>query len=235
MAQRASRTNFSSKGFTIVELLIVVVVIAILATITVVAYNGISQQAKTSVVSLAVNTWEKAIAMERATTDALPINNNASYCLGSAATDFPATDGFEAGSCYQQSMWLESNPSEVTTGNYSYEQEFFASWPSTVPRSNGLLPVTTTSVAIPSGGDVLHITSRARGIVATRGQAAPGGTLFLATGVTIGPNVIYTALQWTPQTEGDCMTGGSSNAMWVSVGGQTGGALSGDSCLLIYQ
>ena len=40
----------SSRGFTIVELLIVVVVIAILAAITIVAYNGISQKAKDSVV-----------------------------------------------------------------------------------------------------------------------------------------------------------------------------------------
>lgn len=41
----------SSKGFTIVELLIVVVVIAILAAITIVAYNGVSARAKTSKVS----------------------------------------------------------------------------------------------------------------------------------------------------------------------------------------
>lgn len=38
----------TSKGFTIVELLIVVVVIAILAAITIVSYSGISQRAKTS-------------------------------------------------------------------------------------------------------------------------------------------------------------------------------------------
>lgn len=38
-----------SKGFTIVELLIVIVVIAILATITIVAYNGVQNKAKTSV------------------------------------------------------------------------------------------------------------------------------------------------------------------------------------------
>ncbi len=37
-----------SRGFTIVELLIVVVVIAILAAITIVSYNGISRQAKNS-------------------------------------------------------------------------------------------------------------------------------------------------------------------------------------------
>lgn len=36
----------SLRGFTIVELLIVVVVIAILAAITIVAYNGITNQAK---------------------------------------------------------------------------------------------------------------------------------------------------------------------------------------------
>ena len=38
-----------SKGFTIVELLIVVVVIAILAAITIVAYSGITKQATESV------------------------------------------------------------------------------------------------------------------------------------------------------------------------------------------
>lgn len=38
----------SNRGFTIVELLIVVVVIAILAAITIVSYNGITQRAKTS-------------------------------------------------------------------------------------------------------------------------------------------------------------------------------------------
>jgi len=37
-------------GFTIVELLIVVVVIAILAAITIVAYNGIQNRAKSSAV-----------------------------------------------------------------------------------------------------------------------------------------------------------------------------------------
>jgi prepilin-type N-terminal cleavage/methylation domain-containing protein len=42
------RTNLRGRGFTIVELLIVVVVIAILAAITVVAFNGIQQRARDS-------------------------------------------------------------------------------------------------------------------------------------------------------------------------------------------
>lgn len=43
----------SRQGFTIVELLIVIVVIAILATITIVAYNGIQNQARSSAVQAA--------------------------------------------------------------------------------------------------------------------------------------------------------------------------------------
>ena len=41
----------TSRGFTIVELLIVIVVIAILAAITIVAYNGIQQRAKVTTAS----------------------------------------------------------------------------------------------------------------------------------------------------------------------------------------
>lgn len=41
-------TNIKSKGFTIVELLIVIVVIAILAAISIVAYNGIQNRSKTT-------------------------------------------------------------------------------------------------------------------------------------------------------------------------------------------
>lgn len=44
------------KGFTIVELLIVIVVIGILALITIIAYNGIQSRAKTSSAQSAANT-----------------------------------------------------------------------------------------------------------------------------------------------------------------------------------
>lgn len=48
------------KGFTIVELLIVVVVIAILAAITIVSYNGIQARATNSQALSAVNSYVKA-------------------------------------------------------------------------------------------------------------------------------------------------------------------------------
>lgn len=48
-----------AKGFTIVELLIVVVVIAILAAITIVAYNGIQNRAKASSAQSAASSVQK--------------------------------------------------------------------------------------------------------------------------------------------------------------------------------
>jgi prepilin-type N-terminal cleavage/methylation domain-containing protein len=50
-------------GFTIVELLIVIVVIAILAAITIVAYNGIQNRAKASAAQAAVSQAAKKIAL----------------------------------------------------------------------------------------------------------------------------------------------------------------------------
>ena len=52
-------TTKHDQGFTIVELLIVVVVISILAAITVVAYNGISKQAKLASRDATISQWKQ--------------------------------------------------------------------------------------------------------------------------------------------------------------------------------
>lgn len=49
----------ADKGFTIVELLIVIVIIGILAAITIVAYNGIQNRAKTSSAAAAATNFTK--------------------------------------------------------------------------------------------------------------------------------------------------------------------------------
>ena len=61
-AVRISRT--SQRGFTIVELLIVVVVIAILATITIVAYNGIQTRATMAKKQTDISSMTKAANKE---------------------------------------------------------------------------------------------------------------------------------------------------------------------------
>jgi len=54
-------SQFRKQGFTIVELLIVIVIIAILAAITIVAYNGITNRANTSSSKAAANSTIKKI------------------------------------------------------------------------------------------------------------------------------------------------------------------------------
>lgn len=64
--------NRKSQGFTIVELLIVIVVIGILAAITIVAYNGIQQRARTTVLTTDISKAARLMAAANASTGAYP-------------------------------------------------------------------------------------------------------------------------------------------------------------------
>lgn len=86
-----------NQGFTIVELLIVVVVIAILAAITVVSYNGIQNKAKTAAVQADLNSAVKKLHEYRITNstseqypNVLPATVSAS--TGNTYTYFPNVD-----------------------------------------------------------------------------------------------------------------------------------------------
>lgn len=77
-------------GFTIVELLIVIVVIGILATTTTVAYNGIQTRAKNTAVGLEGGQWSKLLRAYQAVNGGLPVAAGGYYCLG---TGFPVGAG----------------------------------------------------------------------------------------------------------------------------------------------
>lgn len=73
-------------GFTIVELLIVIVVIAILAAVSVVAYNGIQTRARNSQLFSGVTAYTKAITQYQAINSSLPTTSG---CLGAG---YPANE-----------------------------------------------------------------------------------------------------------------------------------------------
>lgn len=70
-------------GFTIVELLIVIVVIGILAAITIVAYNGVQMRAQNSQRISAAKDWQKIITTYTATNSKYPFSGGWHSCLGS--------------------------------------------------------------------------------------------------------------------------------------------------------
>lgn len=66
---------YKQKGFTIVELLIVVVIIGILAAIVVVAYNGITSQANDSAVESDLATIAKKLEIYKVENGSYPAHN----------------------------------------------------------------------------------------------------------------------------------------------------------------
>jgi prepilin-type N-terminal cleavage/methylation domain-containing protein len=85
-------TKQKQSGFTIVELLIVIVVIGILAAITIVAYNGIQQRADNTKRVAAAKEWQKRIIAYASSNGSYPpsaLNNHT--CLGTGnPTDLDA-------------------------------------------------------------------------------------------------------------------------------------------------
>lgn len=121
------KRHTNTSGFTIVELLIVIVVIAILAAITIVAYNGIQERARASSVSSALSQVNKKLAI---------------YLLESPAGQYPAdlaAAGItDTGSVsYQYTVNNSVNPPTycvtATTGSTSYK----ASSTTNTPTSGG--------------------------------------------------------------------------------------------------
>jgi len=91
-----------SRGFTIVELLVVIVVIAILASVSIVAYNGIQDRAQSAKAASAFDTYIQVLQMYYLDHGTYPSSmDGGGYmaCLGEVS-DYPADSTFAAGECY---------------------------------------------------------------------------------------------------------------------------------------
>lgn len=108
--------NKSTNGFTIVELLIVVVVIAILAAITIVSYNGITEKSRYAAMRSDLQSINKAILMYHAENGTYPITPGSSAtCSGSwCGWDQATGDGFVPG---LTPKYISSTPQLATSNS----------------------------------------------------------------------------------------------------------------------
>ncbi|OJU88118.1 hypothetical protein BGO17_04055 [Candidatus Saccharibacteria bacterium 49-20] len=181
MARWASRT-----GFTVVELLIVVVVIAILAAVTIVAYNGISSRSKQSAVqSLVQQVNKKILAYAVQNSDNYPpdlsaININQAdqgklqYTVNNSAS--PRTYGL-TGTIDTHSYYVSNTIATPTSGGYQGHGQGGVSAITNLVSNPSIESNTNTCSASSGGGTVAGARSTA---TATSGSSAYRATWSVA-------------------------------------------------------
>lgn len=128
---RASHTAATERGFTLVELLIVIVVIAILATISIVSYNSIQQRARVSTLTSSLKQAAKKVAVYEVTNNAYPTDLSATgiensgavtYSYSQTANDFCITalyNGIDPHNITSD-MKISTGPCDGQSGGGSY-------------------------------------------------------------------------------------------------------------------
>lgn len=93
ISTRAQKSSRQQNGFTIVELLIVIVVIGILAAITIIAFNGVQKRAIVTTLQSDLRSAATAMKLEHAVTSAYPTALPASVKMSKSVTLSLAAQG----------------------------------------------------------------------------------------------------------------------------------------------
>lgn len=205
-------------AFTIVELLIVVVIIAILATITVVTYNAMQNRARAAQVSAALNNAKKKLEVYKIDNSGYPTTGNlaaagvsegtVTYQYTSNSTDYCVTATVTNVSYYVNSS-AQASPAEGgcpghgqggvdAITNLSYNPSGFSSWSGWSPWGG-------------SGGGVISAASVAA-TWATRGRAVR--STWSVANTTYNGDLGW----WIPNSGAFTMSGGTQyTATWKVV------------------
>lgn len=223
--------NTSRRGFTIVELLIVIVVIAILAAITIVAYNGIQERARASSASSALNQATKKLSLYQ-------VDNPGQYPADLASIGVTNSSDVT----YQYSVNNSATPASycvtATTGPTSYK----ASSTSTSPTSGGCAGHGVGGVAA-----ITNIVPNPRGLHATStGWFRPlvGTDMTVASNVSWNSRTDWNRLAWNGTGNATArlrlplasLTNGSTYTVSVLLGNNTASSVTAtlDFCDLGY-
>ena len=167
--------NRAKKGFTIVELLIVIVVIAILAGLSTAVYSGITQRADNTARIAAAEQWAQLIKMYVAATGNVPPSIDAlvvgsqKLCLG---TGFPVGGG-GVPRCQNVKGTDANSPAESDNAQLMAELKTIGELPSSKPSptSPGL---TGPWLSKPVSGNMVNVTVALDGVFAS-GEECGGG------------------------------------------------------------
>jgi len=183
----------SRRGFTIVELLIVIVVIGILAAITIVAFNGVQNKAKASAAQSAVTQANKKILSYAA-------ENSDQYPPTLAAAGVTNAQGLEYS--YNNDVSPRTYGVTATNGTFSYYVSNTSSQPAVggyVGHGAGGVPAITNLIPNPK----IATSTSGWGARASTGGVPSGGRL---TGQTTFDPLISTAYRLT--------LGGPASTWW---------------------
>lgn len=168
-------------GFTIVELLIVIVVIAILAAITIVSYNGIAKRANNTTQLSTIENLQKSL-MNGYTLGATITDRGEPMCLGQVS-DYPTTSEFAVGVCAKVEV-------AGTTIPVSFLATDFSTWTGTSMPSVKM-PVTKASATI--SGNTYVYTARGAWLTSPVSFSKGGAA----------------EVNWVPHVQGQCGVGTS--------------------------
>lgn len=121
------RTSLKDHGFSLIELIVVIVVIGILAAITIVSYNGIQTRATNTSRATEVRKYADLITLYQATLRKFPAAPdvadipNGTYCLGTGFPQSPSNPSVRTCRNWTQTPGTSVTPTEASSARLMEE------------------------------------------------------------------------------------------------------------------